>query len=163
LTNQSSNSIRAVTYSIEDHYLGIKGIDRVKQYHDQFRHGMQDAQSFTGNIWKDIEAQNENSKTLNKTIYTGTYSDKWFGEITISVKNGKLWLDSQRSPKLTGELQFYKGNTFVVKWVDRSLDADAFVIFYLDSSGKASEIKMKAVSPMTDFSYDFQDLDFNIK
>jgi len=33
-------------------------------------------------------------------------------------------------------------------------------LFYLDSTGKASGIKMKAISPLTDFSYDFQDLDF---
>lgn len=57
---------------------------------------------------------------------------------------------------------FYKGNTFIVKWNDRSLDADAFVMFELDYSGQASGIKMKAVSPLTDFSYDFHDLDFRI-
>jgi CubicO group peptidase (beta-lactamase class C family) len=163
LTNQSSNSIRAVTYSIEDHYLGIKGIDRIKQFHQQFQNGIQDAQRFTDNIRTNIETQDENSKKINKSIYTGTFSDKWFGEISISVKNGKLWFDSKRSGKLTGEMQYYKGNTFVVKWVDRSLDADAFVIFALDNNGKASEIRMKAISPMTDFSFDFQDLDFNRK
>jgi hypothetical protein len=40
------------------------------------------------------------------------------------------------------------------------MDADAFVMFNLDNTGKASEIIMKAISPLTDFSYDFQDLDF---
>jgi hypothetical protein len=41
------------------------------------------------------------------------------------------------------------------------MDADAYVMFYLDYNGKASGIKMKAISPLTDFSYDFQDLDFS--
>lgn len=54
----------------------------------------------------------------------------------------------------------YKGNTFVVKWIDRSLDADAFVMFDPDNDGKALHIKMKPISPLTDFSFDFQDLDF---
>ncbi len=40
------------------------------------------------------------------------------------------------------------------------MDADAFVMFDLDSNEKASGMKMKAISPLTDFSFDFQDLDF---
>ena len=40
------------------------------------------------------------------------------------------------------------------------MDADAFVMFSLDNSGKATGIKMKSISPLTDFSYDFQDLEF---
>ena len=40
------------------------------------------------------------------------------------------------------------------------MDADAFVLFGLDYHGQASHIEMKAISPLTDFSYDFHDLDF---
>jgi hypothetical protein len=36
---------------------------------------------------------------------------------------------------------------------------DAFAIFQLDEEGQAKAITMKAVSPATDFSFDFQDLD----
>ena len=77
-----------------------------------------------------------------------------------AVGRGKLWFDSKRSPKLTGELFYYKANTFVVKWKDRSMDADAYLNFSLNEEGKASGLKMRAISPLTDFSYDFHDLDF---
>jgi hypothetical protein len=40
------------------------------------------------------------------------------------------------------------------------MDADAFVIFRLNENGIAEGMRMKAISPLTDFSYDFQDLDF---
>jgi len=90
----------------------------------------------------------------------GTYRDSWFGEVSVSEKNGKLRFYSKRSPGLTGEMFFYKGSTFVVKWDDRSMDADAFAIFSLDENGKPAGLKMKAISPLTDFSYDFHDLDF---
>jgi hypothetical protein len=40
------------------------------------------------------------------------------------------------------------------------MEADAYVIFSLDEQGKADRIRMKPVSPLTDFSFDFQDLDF---
>jgi Domain of unknown function (DUF3471) len=72
-----------------------------------------------------------------------------------------MWLASKRSPKLQGELFFVRGNTFVVKWTDRSMDADSYVTFCMDESGKAKGITMKAISPLTDFSYDFHDLNLN--
>ena len=40
------------------------------------------------------------------------------------------------------------------------MDADAFVMFSIDKDGNTSGIKMNAISPLTDFSFDFQDLDF---
>ena len=46
-----------------------------------------------------------------------------------------------------------------MRWDDRSLNADAFVNFALDVDGKVSAVKMQAVSSLTDFSFDFQDLD----
>jgi hypothetical protein len=49
----------------------------------------------------------------------------WFGDIEVSNNNGKAWLASKRSPKLKGELFPYKGNTLIVRWTDRSMDADA--------------------------------------
>jgi CubicO group peptidase (beta-lactamase class C family) len=163
LTNQQSiEAFRAISNSIKDSYFGIKGIDRIKQYHEIALGNTASAKIITDSIWKDIEVQKKiSSLKIDNNLYIGSYIDNWFGEVTVSVKNGKLWFDSIRSPKLSGELIAFKGNTFIVKWVDRSLDADAYVLFNLDNTGKASGIKMKAISPLTDFSYDFQDLDFS--
>lgn len=158
---QSGEAFTSITNTIKDSYFGIKGIDRVKQYHDMAVRSQANADNITDKIWRDIKDQQKRvALTADYGIYTGTYSDKWFGEVSISVKDSKLWFDSKRSPKLSGEMLAYKGNTFVVKWTDRSFDADAFVMFTLDKNGTASEIRMKAISPLTDFSYDFQDLDF---
>jgi hypothetical protein len=38
--------------------------------------------------------------------------------------------------------------------------ADAHVYFKRDSSGKLIGFTMAPISPLTDFSYDFQDLEF---
>ena len=64
-----------------------------------------------------------------------------------------------RSPRLVGQLLPYRGSTYVVRWKARSLNADAFAAFALDEQGRASGLKMKPISELTDFSYDFQDLD----
>lgn len=161
-TNQQSGAaFSAITNTIKDSYLGVTGVDRVKQNHDRVLKNEVEAKKITSDIWNDIEAQKKiNSAKTDPVLFTGTYNDKWFGDVVISIKNGKLWFDSKRSLLLSGEMFAYKGNTFIVKWIDRSFDADAFVQFNLDNTGKASAIKMNAISPLTDFSFDFQDLDF---
>ncbi len=164
LTNQQSGSAFAsITNQIKDSYLDIQSTDRVKEYYERVQSNKENIKKITDEVWKEIaEQQKDTSVKVDLSLYTGTYKDDWFGEILISEKKNKLWFDSKRSPKLTGEMLFYKGNTFIVKWNDRSMDADAFVMFELDYSGQASGIKMKAVSPLTDFSYDFHDLDFRV-
>jgi len=161
LTNQQSGAaFTAITNTIKDSYLGISGIDRVKQMHDRVVQNEGEAKKITDQIQKDIEAQQKNtgSRPAN-TLFTGTYKDPWFGEVVIEEQNGKLRIHSIRSPRLRGDMQYYKGNTFIARWDDRSFDADAYVMFSLDMEGKASGIKMKAISPLTDFSFDFHDLD----
>jgi CubicO group peptidase (beta-lactamase class C family) len=164
-TNQQSGAaFTAITNTIKDSYYGIKGKDRVKQYHDRVLQREAEAKKITDKIWADISAeQQKNKSTTDFTLYEGTYTDPWFGDVVISTKNGKPWFDSKNSPRLTGEMFPYKGNTFIVKWNDRSMDADSYVMFDLDYNGKPNAIKMKPISPLTDFSFDFQDLDFSRK
>jgi CubicO group peptidase (beta-lactamase class C family) len=158
---QSSAAFSAISNTIKDSYFGITGRDWIKLLRDNELKNQGEAKKTTSAVWKDIEeAQRNNKANPNFSLYTGTYRDIWFGDIEVSVKNGKLWMESKKSLKLTGEMLGYKGNTFIVRWNDRSMDADAFVMFELDNEGKASGIKMKSISPLTDFSFDFQDLDF---
>jgi len=175
LTNQEEAlAFSAITNQIKDAYLGIPGTDRVTEYAAIRQSQLASAKHITDSIWKEVAAfQAQQATTVSGrrgaptgsardlSIYLGTYRDPWLGEIVISMKNGKPWFDSKRSPKLTGEMLPYKGNSFIVKWRDRSMGADAFVLFTLDQRGIASGIKMLPVSPLTDFSYDFQDLDFH--
>jgi len=162
-TNQQVGAaFTAITNTIKDSYLGIEKTDRVKENYDRVKQSEAQAGDLTGAIWKRVEGlKAAGVKPADINAFTGTYTDNWFGDITISLKDGKLWFASKRSPKLSGEMLYYGGDTFIVKWTDRSFDADAFVKFELDFDGKASGIKMKAISPLTDFSYDFQDLDFH--
>ena len=150
----------AVTNCIKDGYLGIKGNDWVKTLSELSQQAKDQEEKITAEVNAQIEAGQKSAEAFNPALYTGSFSDKWFGDVIISLHNNKLWLASVRSPRLTGELLPYKGNTLIVKWKDRSFDADAFVKFNMDMDGKATGMKMEAISPLTDFSYDFQDLDF---
>ncbi len=163
LTNQESGSaFHAVTDQILDAYLNIKGIHRVDEYKKRLDNRQQRADKITKSVWEKVKQQQlSGARKPDLKPFTGTYRDTWFGNVDISLKNDTLWFASERSLRMTGHMEWYKGNTFIVKWTDRRLLADAFVLFNTDFSGKPAEIKMKPVSPLTDFSFDFQDLDLH--
>ena len=93
--------------------------------------------------------------------YAGVFKDPWRGEATVALSGNALSLTFSHTNALSGPLTPVGLNLFVVHWNDRSLDADAYVRFSTDYSGKVSGFTMQAVSASTDFSYDFQDLDFS--
>lgn len=163
LTNQEVGAAyEAVTNSILDAYFGIQNQDRIQQYQDSRTRAFAYAKTIEDEVEKTIsDSENQQRKSPDPDILTGVYKDPWFGEVHITNKNGQLRFSSVQSPELTGPLQFYKGTTYVVKWDRRSISADAFVNFNLNTSGQASGFTMEAISPLTDFSYDFQDLDFS--
>src|SRR5205807_2217661 len=86
--------------------------------------------------------------------YAGTYRDVWYGDIVISIEGGKLVIRFSHTPSLTGELEHWQHDTFVARWRDRELRADAFVTFALNLDGSIDQAKLRAVSPATDFSFD---------
>jgi hypothetical protein len=91
-------------------------------------------------------------------IRARTYRDAWYGDIAIAEEGGKLVMRFTETPSLVGDLEHWQYDTFVVRWRGRELRADAFVTFALNPDGTIDQAKMRAVSPATDFSFDFQDL-----
>jgi CubicO group peptidase (beta-lactamase class C family) len=158
LTNQQSGAaFTAISNTIKDSYLGLPQFDHLA-YLSKDRKGKEDdADKITSEVWQTVT---NNTTKIDLKKYTGSYKDNWFGEVTISEKNGKLYFASSRSPRLKGEVFLYKNQNFVVKWDVRSFNADAHIFFKVDTKGKATGFTMKAISPLTDFSYDFHDLDF---
>ncbi|MEX0297548.1 MAG: serine hydrolase [Kordiimonas sp.] len=92
--------------------------------------------------------------------YKGAYKDSWFGIVHILEKDEGLYFQSQKSERLKGRLIPLKEDIFIARWDDRTLNADAYVKFIPDFTGIPNRIEMKAVSPATDFSFDFHDLNF---
>lgn len=164
LTNQQSGAaFRSITNSIKDAYFGIEGKDRITQYNESRLKYEKRADSVVAEVWRKVEEVQKKGKTGAEALsdYTGTYNDPWFGKVNIKLQNGKLRFEAKNAPDMHGEMSYYKGNSFVVRWDDRSLNGDAFAVFSLDREGKAKGFTMEPVSPMTDFSFDFQDLEFS--
>lgn len=96
--------------------------------------------------------------SLPLKAYAGTYRDPWYGPVTVTEKNGRLAIDMSRSTLLDGPLTHYDGDRFAAIWPDETMKADAFVDFAVEGN-RVTGIKMKAISEITDFSFDFHDLD----
>jgi len=162
LTNQQNGpAFMAISNTIKDRYLGISNPDHVIALSNERRQRESKADKITDEVWAVVDQNvKDSSIQIDLKKYTGTYKDNWFGLISIVEKKGKLYFSSARSSRLSGEIFYFKDQTFVVKWNVRSFHADSFLFFDLDAEKKAKHLTMKAISPMTDFSYDFQDLDF---
>lgn len=98
--------------------------------------------------------------SLPLAAYAGVYRDPWYGTVTISlVGKGKtqgLRVSFDKTPLLRGRLDAFDGDTFRTVFDDRTQE-DAFFTFDL-KDGKVVSALVKAVSPLADFSYDYQDL-----
>ena len=160
LTNQETSAITAITNHIEDHYLGLTGLDRVQEIVDRMKTRADGADQATVAAYKQVAlAQKAAPKRPDYSALVGRYHDAWLGDVDLYAQGNQLWLKAARAPRLLGQVMPYRGNTYVVRWKDRSFNADAYASFALDEMGRASGLKMKPVSPAADFSYDFQDLD----
>jgi CubicO group peptidase (beta-lactamase class C family) len=91
--------------------------------------------------------------------YAGDYVDPWYGPISIRDDGGKLRIDFKQTPRMTGTLEHWQYDSFRTVWDDKAIEP-AYVTFALDADGKIDRITMQAVSPLVDFSWDYQDLHF---
>lgn len=98
--------------------------------------------------------------SLSIAAYAGVYRDPWYGTVTITVvgkgKKQGLHVSFDKTPLLKGKLEAFDGETFKTVFDDRTQE-DAFFSFDL-KDGKVVSTLVKAVSPLADFSFDYQDL-----
>ena len=163
LTNQVSGaSTSAVANAIMDHYLGVTGQDRVQERVNLTKQQAAGTTQPDAAVWQQVAAaQKAAAKKPDYAAYVGRYHDAWFGDVRIFAQGPQLWFKAQRSPRLTGQLLPYRGDTYVLRWRDRTftLHPDVYAAFTRDAQGQASRLKLNPISSLLDFSYDFQDLD----
>ncbi|MEO8361848.1 MAG: serine hydrolase, partial [Vicinamibacteria bacterium] len=157
LTNQeSSDAWNSIAWTVLDHYLGATDTNWVDAYSKV--KSRRDADQAKADAATSAVRDTTSTPSLALTKYAGTYTDTWYGDIAITMEGGKLVMRFSKTPSLVGDMEHWQHDTFVVKWRERELRADAFVTFALNPDGSIDQGKMKAVSASTDFSFDFQDL-----
>lgn len=158
LTNHESAAMEAIAYHVIDHYLDI---DAPFDWLAGWRTVV--AQWDSAGAARANETATARDSTAGPSLplerYAGTYTDPWYGDVGITLENGGLVMRFSHTPPLTGDLEHWQYDTFLVRWRDRALRADAFVTFQLHPDGSIDRVRMEPASPDVDFSYDFQDLD----
>lgn len=156
INSEDGEIIRGLMYELLDHYLGRPHVDWVERFRTYKKEKVDEALNA-------LKAATAKPAAVGPSLppqgYAGTYADPWYGNIEVSVKDGKLAIDFKSTPRMSGALEHYQYDTFVTRLDDKSIEP-AYVTFSLDADGKVDRITMKAASPLADFSYDYQDLLF---
>jgi CubicO group peptidase (beta-lactamase class C family) len=159
LTNaESGGALNALQYRLLDQYLGVPQTDWIRAVADveNEAHEKEMARQKKAGLVRAAGSR----PSLPLASYDGDYEDAWYGIAHIRQAGGKQVLTFSRTPDLTGELEHFQHDTFIVRWKERNFNADAYVTFSLNPDGSIERMRMKPISTETDFSYDFQDLSF---
>ncbi len=156
LTNAEENgAFDAILYHVLDQYFGVPPTDWIAG----FKSAKDQREKEAAETMKKAEAARaaDSKPSLPLDRYAGTYTDAWYGPITIRQENGGLAITFDHTPTMIGDLQHWQYDTFKAHWRDRTIE-DAFITFNLNPDGSIESARMAAVSPLADFSFDYQDL-----
>ncbi len=156
LQNAEAPGHDILAWTVLDHYLGAKH-DWLGAY-AALRHRA-DSVAAVRRAAAAAARDSTSRPSLPLERYAGTYRDAWYGDVALAMEGGGLAIRFARSPDLAGDLVHWQYDTFLVRWRDRTLRADAYISFALDESGRPAHALMKPASDEVDFSFDFQDLD----
>ena len=157
INSEDVGVMRGLGYELLDHYLGFEPRDWVAAFDTWYRQRLDGGLAALQASGKD--ARKASRPSFPAAGYAGRYVDLWYGPIEITGRAGKLRIDFKQTPNMAGTLSHWQYDTFRTEWDDSSIEP-AYVTFALDAEGKVARITMKPVSPLADFSYDYQDLLF---
>lgn len=160
LSNQQAYpALTAIINEVFEDALGLDDKDWVSETAEKFHESKKKAYAELGP--KKLETV---QPSLPAAFYTGTLNSPWYGDVVIEKLGEQLRIDFTHTKRLKGTLVHYTGHTFVAKWDEPLLEADAFITFTMDENQKVQGAEMKFVNPdITDFSFDFHNLQLKAK
>jgi CubicO group peptidase (beta-lactamase class C family) len=156
INSEDGEIINGLMFELLDHYLGHPANDWPAKFRALKQQRLDDGLK----AYKSAAAKPAKvGPSLALARYAGTYADPWYGSIGIAQVKGKLAIDFKSTPRMGGTLEHWQYDSFVTRFDDKTIEP-AYVTFGLNADGQVERITMKAVSPIADFSYDYQDLLF---
>lgn len=156
MNSEDGELARGLMFELLDHYLDLpadRWPEKVIEYKRELVAGGLKALSAKGVRPAKV------GPSLAPSQYAGTYTDPWYGDIRVGTSGKGLTIDFTSTPRMEGRLEHWQYDTFVTRFDDRALEP-AYVTFGLAADGSIDRVTMKAVSPIVDFSWDYQDLLF---
>ncbi len=155
LSNTEDGVSGGIRNAILDHLLGAPAFDWVGSYVARNKTAQDEA---IAGLAAGEAKPPEGAPSLPLTAYAGRYRDVWYGDIIVAVKGKGLSIQFVPTPVFKSALEPWGTDTFRTRF-PAGAGEDAVVSFAV-ADGKVTGIKMKALSPLADFSYDFHHLDF---
>jgi hypothetical protein len=152
---EQDGATAAIVYHVMDHYLGLPPTDWIAAFKASDDADEEEAHEKMQKAENTRAAESKPSLPLEK--YAGVYDDAWYGPITIRMENRHLLISFDHTPTMIGDLEHWQYDTFKAHWREHTIE-DAFVTFSLNPDGSIDSARMAAVSPLADFSFDYQDL-----
>ncbi len=158
LTNaEQGGAFDSILFHLLDHYFALQPTDWIAA----FKAADDEADKTAAEITKKQNTGRaaDSKPSLPQEKYAGVYTDAWYGPVTIRDEGGKLVFTLDHTPKAVADLQHWQYDTFKAHFRDRNVE-DAFITFSLKPDGAIDHFTMVPVSPLADFSFDYQDLYF---
>jgi CubicO group peptidase (beta-lactamase class C family) len=146
--------ISSLRWALLDHLVGAPPVDWVAVTRRAIDRNQAEARAMAAG--GEVRAP-AGGPSLPLAAYAGRYRDPWYGDILVTERGGRLWIDFTRTPVFKGALEPWGADAFRTRWA-RGAGEDAVIDFVVEA-GRATGMKMRALSPLADFSYDFHDLD----
>ena len=156
MQNSEDIAFKALMYTLLDHYLGLPKTDWGKVAREAKAQSIAAAKTELAKTEKPARIM---PRTLDAAALTGKYKDNWYGAMEIADDHGAPVLTMPRVAGMHALLAHTNGDTWLARWADPAIEP-ALVTFTAGEDGKVTHVTMKAASPLADFSYDYQDLDF---
>jgi len=98
-----------------------------------------------------------NSKQLENKAYVGTFTDKIYGDVIVSISNGKLFFKMIDTPIYKAELNHWNYNIFTFRF-DKNLSSlpEGKLWFDLNKNGEIEKLHIDVPNPdffFTEFEF----------
>jgi CubicO group peptidase (beta-lactamase class C family) len=159
VNSEDSGARRAVMFHLLDHYLDLPPSDWIGKLQVARAASIASAEAAPKSAPADASAAAKPDLPLAR--YAGTYTDPWYGTITMTLQSpGALQISFDRTPGMQGTLTPAGHNRFRTHFTNGNIE-NAMLDFHVDH-GRIASLTMAAISPLADFSFDYQDLHFTV-
>lgn len=154
LTNKNSSLYYPLFYKILDVFMSDNDKDWSAYFLEKEKQGKEfEKQEDKARIEKRVK---NTHPSLDLDKYVGTYSSKLYGDATISLKEGTLYLQFVPTPLFHSSLTHWQYDTFVIKFPEVISLPEGTVNFVLNASGEVEQMRVDVPNP----DFDFTELEF---
>lgn len=157
VTNKNSSLYLPVMYKILDTFMAGEG-DEQKDWSAIFLEREKKNKEFEAKQKKErSEKRVLNTKpSADLKKYVGTYKSKLYGDATVGLQDGSLYVQFVPTKMFHGKLNHWHYDTFTLQFPDVPSLPEGTVNFVLDANGEVEEMRIDIPNP----DFDFTELEF---